>query len=89
MGLMGKRELPAGFGLLLKNESAIHTFGMRVSIDVVYLDAHATVLRVTNAMPPTRVGPLVRGVRDVLELPTGTLAQTQTQLGDQLTLEFV
>jgi uncharacterized protein len=88
MGLMGKRELADGFGLLLKNESAIHTFGMRLPIDVIYLDAHGNVLRVTPAMPPTRLGPIVRGVRNVLELPAGTLAQTQTQQGDQLLLEF-
>jgi len=87
-GLMGERALPEGFGLLLKNESAIHTFGMRVAIDVIYLDAQHRVVRVTPAMPPTRVGPLVRGVRDVLELPIGTLAKTDTQPGDQLEFEI-
>lgn len=89
MGLMGKTTLPAGFGLLLKNESAIHSFGMRIPIDVIYLDAHSQVLRVHTAMPPWRLGPLVRHVQDVLELPVGTLAATQTQQGDQLELEFV
>jgi uncharacterized membrane protein (UPF0127 family) len=88
-GLLGKRELPEGYGLLLKNESAIHTFGMRVAIDVVYLDAQYRVIRVTHAMPPARLGPLVRGVRDVLELPIGTLTITGTQPGDQLELEGV
>ncbi len=88
-GLMGKRELAPGFGLLLKNESAIHTFGMRVPIDVVYLDHRGVVLRLTEGMPPSRIGPLVRGVRDVLELPAGTLVQTQTRVGDELELEMV
>ena len=78
IGLMGRRELQEGFGLLLCNESAIHTFGMRLPIDIVYLDAQGTVVRVTEAMPPARLGPLVRGVRDVLELPIGTLARTMT-----------
>lgn len=89
VGLMGKRELPSGFGLLLENESAIHTFGMRVPIDVVYLDAKGVILKMTRAMPPMRLGPLVRGVRNVLELPVGTLEQTATELGDQLVLDFV
>lgn len=88
-GLMGRRELPPGYGLLLENESAIHTFGMRVAIDVVYLDAQAIILRTTAAMPPYHIGPLVRGARNVLELPIGTLARTHTQSGDQLELEFV
>jgi uncharacterized membrane protein (UPF0127 family) len=88
VGLMGKRSLPDGYGLLLRNESAIHTFGMRIPIDVVYLDRGGNVLRVTEAMPISRLGPLVRGVRDVLELPAGTLARTQTRVGDHLELNF-
>lgn len=87
-GLMGKRALPEGFGLLLKNESAIHSFGMRVPIDVAYLDAQNRVLRVTTAMPPSRLGPLVRGARAVLELPAGTLEKSNTQQGDELELDL-
>jgi uncharacterized protein len=89
VGLMGRRELADGFGLLLRNESAIHTFGMRVDIDVAYLDASGKVVRLTEAMPPARVGPFVRGVRDVLELPSGTLARAQTRVGDQLEVQMV
>jgi|SRR5581483_4288758 hypothetical protein len=88
-GLMGKRSLPEGYGLLLSNESAIHTFGMRIPIDVVYLDHAGNVLRVTEAMPPARLGPLVRGVRDVLELPAGTLARTRTRAGDHLEIKIL
>ncbi len=89
IGLMGKRALADGFGLLLKNESAIHTIGMRIPIDVIYLDANARVLRLTTAMPPWRFGPLVRHVRDVLELPAGALDKTGTRQGDKLFLEVL
>lgn len=88
-GLMGQRDLAEGYGLLLKGETAIHTFGMRVAIDVVYLDTQGTVLRTTVAMPPSRLGPLVRGARNVLELPIGTLAKTNTQQGDHLEIKVV
>ncbi len=83
-GLMGQHDLAEGFGLLLQGESAIHTFGMQIPIDIVYLDKEGRVLRTTTAMPPSRLGPLVRGARNVLELPVGTLAKTNTQPGDQL-----
>lgn len=89
LGLMGRRDLPYGFGLLLRNESAIHTFGMRVEIDVAYLDARGQILRISEAMPPWQLGPIVRGVRDVLELPIGTLMRTETRVGDRLELEIV
>lgn len=88
-GLMGKRSLPDGYGLYFPGESAIHSFGMRIPIDVVYLDRAGQVLRVTNAMPPRRIGPLVRGVRDVLELPVGTLERTQTCIGDFLEIRLL
>ncbi|MBI4673629.1 MAG: DUF192 domain-containing protein [Chloroflexi bacterium] len=88
VGLMGKRSLPDGFGLLLRNEAAIHTFGMRIPIDVVYLDRVGIIVRITETMPPARFGPLVRGARDVLELPAGTLSRTHTRVGDQLELNL-
>lgn len=89
IGLVGKRVLPAGFGLLLRHETAIHTFGMRIPIDVLYIDSQGKILRMTNEMPPLRIGPLVRGVQDVLELPAGTLAKTKTHEGDVLQMDIL
>ena len=88
-GLMGKRSLPDGYGLLFQKESAIHSFGMRIPIDVVYLDRRGIVLHLTHAMPPARLGPLVRHVQDVLELPVGTLERTQTRVGDQFEIKIL
>lgn len=88
-GLMGVRELRAGDGLILRGEQAIHTFGMKIAIDVVYLDARGIVLRVIPAMPPSRLGPFIWRARDVLELPAGTLERGQTREGDQLKIELV
>jgi uncharacterized membrane protein (UPF0127 family) len=62
---------------------------MRVPIDVAYLDAQGKIVHITPNMSPWRIGPLVRGVQDVLELPIGTLARTQTGIGDQLDLVIV
>ncbi len=88
VGLMGCRRLDRGEALLLRGEQAIHTFGMRIAIDVVYLDREARVLRAVSAMAPSRIGPFVRGARDVLELPSGILDATGTREGDQLVFEF-
>lgn len=88
-GLMGKRSLPDGYGLYFPGESAIHSFFMRLEIDVIYLDRAGQVVHVTNAMPKWRVGPLVRGARDVLELPIGTLERTATRVGDFLEIRWL
>ncbi len=86
-GLMFLPSLPPGQGLLLEGDSSIHTFFMRFPIDVLYLDGQGTILRAVAAMPPNRIGPLfTRGCRSVLELPAGTIARSQSQVGDHLAL---
>lgn len=60
--------------LFLPGVRAIHTFFMRVSIDVVFLGAGGKVLRLVEGVPPGRA---VRGPREAegcLELPAGSIA---------------
>ena len=88
VGLLGYRRLAPGEGLLLRGEQGIHTLGMRFSIDVLYLDRNARVLRAIPALRPYRLGPFLRESRDVLELPAGTLDATATREGDELVFDF-
>jgi uncharacterized membrane protein (UPF0127 family) len=85
-GLMGRAALPQGFALVIYPESSIHTFFMRVPIDVLFVSRHHQVVGLREAMPPGRpfagVAPW-RG-RYVIEMPAGVIAATGTQLGDQL-----
>ncbi len=88
IGLLGQRRLERGDGLLLCGEQAIHTIGMRFPIDVLYLDRTARVLRAFHSLPPQRLAPFLRDSHNVLELPAGTLAETGTRVGDELTIEY-
>jgi uncharacterized membrane protein (UPF0127 family) len=87
VGLLGRRAFEPGDGLLLRGEQAIHTFGMFFAIDVAFLDCDGRVLRGLEGLAPQRVGPFVRGARNVLELPVGTLAATHTREGDKLDIQ--
>ena len=69
-GLLGRRSLPAGEGMLIRRESSVHTFFMRFSIDVVFLDADERVLRIDANVGPWRLR-ACRGARSVLELAAG------------------
>lgn len=82
-GLMGKRTLGAGEGLLLMNCPAIHCFFMRVAIDAVYLSGDMTVLAV-ETLAPWRIGSHVKHAAHVLELPAGS---AQLSRLDMLRLE--
>jgi uncharacterized membrane protein (UPF0127 family) len=83
-GLLKRDGLEAGEGLWIFPTQAIHTFGMRFPIDVVFLDSSLLVKRVFRSLAPWRITPLVWGARSVLELPSGSLTSTGTTVGDQL-----
>lgn len=82
-GLMGRRDLPVGEGLLLAPCPQVHTCFMRFSIDVVFCNKQGKVLYVKERMKPWRLGKFVCGGYYTLELPGGTLAG-QVQAGDEL-----
>ncbi len=89
IGLLGRRQLDAGEGLILRRCGAIHTIGMRFAIDVVFLDAQWRVVNAVSAVPPNRPLVLCPGARTTIELGAGTLARVAISRGDRLRLEAV
>lgn len=82
-GLMGRRELPPGHGLLIKPCSSIHMFFMRFPIDVVFLTRDNVVVKVVRDIKPWRMA-MGGGGKNALELPAGTAAAAGISDGDQL-----
>lgn len=68
LGLAHLDRERAGSGLLLERCSAVHTFGMRFELDVLFLDAEGAVLRIERAVRPRRFLRERRACA-VLELP--------------------
>jgi uncharacterized membrane protein (UPF0127 family) len=81
-GLLGRRELPAGEGLIIRPCNSVHCFFMAFPIDVIYVDRDYRIVRLAPDLRPNRVGPLVMRARDVIELPAGVIAATGAQVGD-------
>jgi uncharacterized membrane protein (UPF0127 family) len=86
VGLLGKRTLEPGTGLLIVPSQAIHTVGMRFAIDVIFVDRNWRVIHLRPAMVPFRMTGFHWKARCVLELPSGMIAQTSTTVGDQLSM---
>ncbi|MEM8531760.1 MAG: DUF192 domain-containing protein [Chloroflexota bacterium] len=86
LGLMGRTALPEGYALIIYPEWSIHTFFMRIPIDVIFVDKADCVVGLREAMPPNRPFAGVAPWRGhyVIELPTGVLRFTDTHVGDQL-----
>lgn len=71
-GLLGRTGIDGA--LLLTPAGSVHTFGMRFSLDVAYLDREFTVLDVCR-MPPGRLGAPRLRARHVLEAEAGAMAR--------------
>src|SRR5438309_2670065 len=84
VGLLKHDKLNPGQGLWIYPTQAIHTFGMRFPIDVVFIDRQMRVKRVYHKLVPFRLTSLVWSAQSVLELPSGSLAGTNTDVGDEL-----
>jgi uncharacterized membrane protein (UPF0127 family) len=82
-GLLGRRELPSGEGLLLRPASSIHTLFMRFPIDVVFLDRDLGVRKIVPRMRPWRLA-FGLGSKVVLELPAGECERRGIAPGDRL-----
>lgn len=83
LGLLATARLADDAGLLIRPCSSIHTFGMRYTIDAVFLDARGTVLAVHPLLAPWRIA-TCRHAHAVLELAAGTAARTGLQPGERI-----
>ncbi len=86
-GLMGRRELPPGTGLVLQPGGGIHTWFMRIPIDVLHVGKNGVVTHVLRGIKPWRFGPLFVGSTQAVELPAG--AAEGTQSGDEIEIQDV
>jgi uncharacterized protein len=86
IGLLGRSALPAHGGLILRPCSGVHMLGMRFAVDALYVDAKGRVVRAISALRPWRIGPVDPRADAVIELPVGTLATTQTAIGDEIAI---
>jgi uncharacterized protein len=84
-GLLGRKTLPAGEGILLLPASSVHMFFMRFAIDVVFLDRELSVLDVRENLRPWRMASR-RGAHSTLELAVGEIERRGLAVGQQLEL---
>jgi len=85
-GLLKHAQLEPGDGLWIMPCESVHTFFMKFPIDLVYLDRKHKVRKVRHRVPAWRLSACLLA-HSVLELPAGTIEETQTAVGDELQIE--
>jgi uncharacterized protein len=84
IGLMGRASLEAGQGLWIVPCQSVHTFWMRFSIDVVFLDEERKVIHLVESLRPFHISKHLSKARSVIELPVSSIKATGTQIGDEI-----
>jgi uncharacterized protein len=89
-GLLGVSgdDFGNGCGLWIRPCRGVHTLAMRFPIDVVYLDRAGRVVHLEHNLQPWRFSPIRMQAASVLELPSHTVAGTETALGDHIEMKI-
>ena len=84
---MGRRRLEPDEGLWIRPCNGIHTFWMRFSIDVLFLDRELKVVKVIHSLSPFRISIPVPQAKSVIEVPAGTAKTFSIETGTRLRIE--
>lgn len=86
-GLLGRKEIGKSEALLLSPCNAIHCFGMKFTIDAVFLDEKMRIIYIADHLKPkSRANH--RNAQYVLELKAGIVEIKGLKIGDVLELEL-
>ena len=74
IGFIGRNSIKSDEFLFLSNCRRIHTYFMRIPIDIVLLNNKNQVIKVFPSFPPWRISPRVKGAVSCLEMAGGSAA---------------
>ncbi|SRR5579884_2913777 len=82
-GLLGVTKLDKEEGLWIRPCEAVHTFGMKIPIDIIFLDREYRVRKIQREVGPNRIAFCLLA-SSVLELAAGSSASAGTEVNDWL-----
>ncbi|MBM3248822.1 MAG: DUF192 domain-containing protein [Candidatus Omnitrophica bacterium] len=86
-GLLGRSLLGQNEALILRPCNSIHTFFMRFSIDIIFLDRTDKVVALKENMPAFRITSVYPGACQAIELPAHAIFRSKTHINDQIQME--
>ncbi|MCX7817681.1 MAG: DUF192 domain-containing protein [Kiritimatiellae bacterium] len=84
-GLLGHPPPPPGEALALRPCRAVHTFGMRFLIDVIFFDREDRIVRIVRNLRPGRIAFGGRSAVGAIEATAGWMAPPSLSTGLRLT----
>jgi uncharacterized membrane protein (UPF0127 family) len=86
-GLIGKRSMDNREALVITPCTMVHCFGMKINIDVLFVNKGGQIIKIIAPMHPGQISPCIRKARYVVELPAGQAAHTGTKEGDYIRID--
>src|SRR5512135_880041 len=80
-GLLGREALAPGDALVITPCAAVHTFGMRFPIDVVFYNTNNRAVAAVPSMKPFRMAAWYPRTEGVIGLPGGTRESRTLDMG--------
>jgi len=82
-GLLGRKSLARGQGLLLAPCNSVHTFFMKFPLDIIFLDRDGRVVKLKKRLGPWKVCGCLKA-SSVLEVAAGLIEEVHLQIGSKL-----
>lgn len=85
-GLIGttNSDFAPGQALWIVPCRGVHTFAMKFSLDLVYLDREHRVIDLKENLAPWKFAPFHFHATSVMELPIGAIRRSRTEKGDKI-----
>jgi len=85
-GLIGKKIMAQGEGLVIHPCAMVHSIGMKICIDVLFVSISNEIVHIIEKMPPNRISPYIKTAHYVIELPAGQILTTNTNVGHSISI---
>lgn len=84
IGLLNRPSLLPGEALVITRCQSIHMLFMRFPIDAIFVDKNNYVVGLVESLLPFRFSRIFLKASRVIEVPSGTIVQSSTALGDKI-----
>jgi len=85
-GLLGKKNLDDGYGMIFINSPSIHTFFMSIPIDIVFLDNNFTIISTYKNLSKNKIISCWKA-KYTIEMKVNSIDKFNLVIGDKLLLE--
>lgn len=87
IGWLNKRTIMDDEALIIEPCSSVHTFGMKETIDILFLDSSNRVVHIINGMKPYRISVICKEAVKAIEFKYGIIHKFDINVGDKIIIE--